>query len=319
MIYVGLDISKKTIDAQIKEAGSYQYHKVSNDSMGWQTLAELLQDKEKENVRVCCEYTGNYYYGVANALHQAGYPVSVVNPYSIKSYARLMLTRTKTDKRDARLIVDYCETQQPPVWQPPSISTIKIKTLNRRIDQLMKMRIMEENRLQVAEETLQPSHQSMIQCLQDEIDKCRKALQEYINENREIKQRQKLLQTIPGIGEQTAAAMLSVLMDIERFKTVKHFISYIGLTPITIQSGTSVRGRSRISKMGDSYIRKTLYMPARSACLRSKVFRDWAQEHMQNGKHPKAVYTMMMRKLATYSYKVIKENQPFDASKVKSC
>ena len=111
--------------------------------------------------------------------------------------------------------------------------------------------------------------------------------------------------------------MLSVLIDIERFKTVKHFVSYIGLSPIIIQSGTSVKGKSRISKMGDSYIRKTLYMPARSACLRSKVFRDWAQEHMQQGKHPKVVYVMMMRKLATYAYKVIKENQPFDENMIK--
>ena len=84
-----------------------------------------------------------------------------------------------------------------------------------------------------------------------------------------------------------------------------------GDSPYRRESGDTVRRRGKMGKMGDRYLRKMLYMLARSACLRSRVFRDWAVRMMEM-RHPKVVYSIMMRKLATYAYKVIKENQPFN-------
>lgn len=186
------------------------------------------------------------------------------------------------------------------------------RILNKRVEQLTKMRTMEINRLKIAQDEDKATHESLIAYLETEISHHHEKLQELVNLDEKLQEMKQLMTSIPGIGDQTATAFLSLVSDIGRFPTSKHFVSYLGLSPMQAQSGTSVKRRTRMSKMGDRYMRKLLYMPARSACLRSKVFSGWAQTHMQNGKHPKAVYVMMMRKLATYIYKVIKTNQPFD-------
>lgn len=316
MIYVGMDISKKTVDVQIKHDGQYHHHTIPNTVDGWQILLVALSPHDKTAVHCCCEYTGSYWHGIAQALHESGYKISVVNAYSIKHYARLLMTRNKTDKQDARLIADYCEQQQPGAWRPKTQSAIKITALNRRIAQLQKMRTMENNRQQVADDVCKASHQTLLETIDSQIAECEQAMQQIIDADSDSKTKQKLMESIPGIGKKTAAAFLPLALDIERFPTVKHFISYLGLSPVNIQSGKSVRGKTRISKMGDAYLRKALYMPARSACLRSKLWRDWAKEHMKT-RHPKAVYVMMMRKLAMYIYKTVKENQMFDESRHK--
>lgn len=317
MIYAGMDISKSTIDVQIKDGETYHHYKIANDAEGHQQLIALLQDYPKGRVRLCCEYTGTYYLAAAIALHRAGYHISVVNAYSIRNYARLTMSRNKTDKYDARLIADYCERQQPAQWMPPDDTAQSIQALNRRIEQLVKMHTMEQNRQKIAPASGKASHQTIMQALQDEIANCRQQLQAVIANNAKAKEAMKLMQTVPGIGKQTAAIFLAPLLDIERFPSARHFVSWLGLSPMRKESGSSVKGKTRISKMGDAYLRKALYMPARSACLRSKAFRDWVHGHMKQGKHPKTVYVMMMRKLATYAYIVVKQNQPFDINKVK--
>lgn len=311
MIIIGLDISKDTIDAYIDNGDSGQYRKIDNTPQGWQELLGVIRRQRRKKVYVCCEYTGIYYLGVATALHDAGCTVSVINPAVIRYYAMQEMTRNKTDKQDAILIARYCRTQKPSAWTPPTKQNQRIRTLNRRVEQLTKMRTMEINRLKIAHDEDKETHQNLIDWLEKEIGQHHEKLKALVKQDKTLQEKQKLMTSIPGIGEQTATAFLSLVSDIERFPTAKHFVSYLGLSPQNAESGTSVKRRTRISKMGDRYMRKLLYMPARAACLRSKVWKEWAQRQMQNGKHPKAVYVTMMRKMATYIYKVIKTNQPF--------
>lgn len=312
MIKVGLDVSKDTIDVQIlHNTDKPAYHQISNDPKGWQALIKTIK-RYKQKVHVCCEYTGIYYLGVATALHTAGYTVSVINPAIIKYYTLQELARNKTDRQDAYYIAQYCAEKHPPAWTPPTPQSQRIRALNRRVEQLTKMRTMELNRLKIAQSDDQATHQNLIAYLDAEISQHHEKLAQLVKEDQELQKLQKLMVSIPGIGDQTATAFLSLVVDIDRFPTAKHFVSYLGLSPKQEKSGSSVKRRTRISKMGDRYMRKLLYMPARAACLKSKVWREWAQNHMANGKHPKVVYVMMMRKLATYIYKVVKQKQPFD-------
>ncbi|WP_298641438.1 IS110 family transposase [uncultured Cardiobacterium sp.] len=310
MIYIGLDISKHRIDVQILKGEDYERHEVVNDAEGWQKLITIIKRKRHKKVHICCEYTGSYYFGAAVALAEAGYDVSVVNPLTIKQYALQELTRNKTDSEDAKLIARYCKVHKPPLWQAPTEASRRIRQINRRIEQLTKMHVAEQNRQKEADEDMRESHATLLRHLAEEIAMQRKKLQELIAEDADLRGKFELMQTIPGIGEITASALLSPLASIERFPSAKHFVSYLGLSPYRRESG-DVRRRGKLSKMGDRYLRKMLYMPARSACLRSRVFRDWAREMMQT-RHPKVVYSIMMRKLATYAYKIIKENQPFN-------
>lgn len=132
-----------------------------------------------------------------------------------------------------------------------------------------------------------------------------------------MRSQQQLLTTITGIGKKTANVLLSVLCEIERYSTPNHLVSYLGLSPIIVESGSSVRGKSRISKMGDKFVRKSLYLPAMTVCRRSKLFKPWFEYHLSRGKHPKQIYVMMMRKLVIYAYHVIKYDTCFYPSKIQ--
>lgn len=311
MIYLGLDVSKDTVDAQLCVDVRYTHYKITNDAAGWQRLVDVLRALPDQDVHACCEYTGIYYLGLARAIHAAGYTMSVVNAYSVKAFAKLMMARTKTDKKDAQLIALYCEVNRPRAWSPPRGDVVVLKALNRRLHQLNKLRTMEINRLKVAEEICAASHRVMIENIEAQIDEVRAKLNEMIEACEEQRKRQRRLQTIPGIGPVAAAALQSVLVEVGKFPTAKQFVSYLGLSPVITESGKSVRGKVRMSKMGDAYIRASLYMPARSACLRSRAFSGWAKEKMAAGKPAKVVYAAMMRRLATYAYYVIKNDEDF--------
>ena len=176
---------------------------------------------------------------------------------------------------------------------------------------------MEKNRIYVSDEITQVSIQTVIDCIDQQINQCQQKIQQLIEQSDTLKHQQKLLQTIPGIGTTTANWLLSVLIDIDKFPTSKQLVSYLGLSPIVRQSGKA-KSWQRISKMGDKSIRKALYMPARAACTRSKLWRPWFDAKIKAGKHPKQVYVLMMRKLVVYAYICLKTNQPFNPDLHKS-
>ncbi|SUO96357.1 IS110 family transposase [Suttonella ornithocola] len=316
MIYIGLDISKYSIDVCELNGDSAKSYQLDNSPAGYNELINRLNNLS-DKIHVCCEYTGIYYYAIANALYQANITISVVNAYSIKSYARLTLSRTKTDKQDAKLIAQYCKINQPEPWQPPKEQAQMLKNLTRRLEQLTKLRTMELNRQKVAETCVSESIEIILSALNQEINRIEQQLQNYISQSAELNNQQQRLTTIIGIGKKTANVLLSVLCEIERFPSYNHLVSYLGLSPIIVESGSSVRSKSRISKMGDKFVRKSLYLPALTACKRSKLFKPWFEYHQSRGKHPKQIYVMMMRKLVIYAYHVIKHDTYFDPSKIQ--
>lgn len=319
MRYIGLDISKDTIDMQIMHTNTQFAHlQVANNAQGHQTIIDYLKALDAP-VKACCEYTGIYYLGIATALHLANIPISVINPYQIKQFARMMLNKTKTDKQDAKLIARYAAYNPDlPIWQPPTPTMAACKAITARIEQLTKMLIMEKNRRYVTGDVIMASINRTILHLEDELARCKAALQNLIAQDDNLQELVSLAKSVPGVGDHVATVYLPILAEIERFPTAKHLVSYLGLSPITTESGTSVKGHRRISKMGNPYLRKTLYMPARAVCLRSRLFSGWFKERCEQGKHPKQLYVAMMRKMVVYLYKVITTKQPFNEKMVKS-
>ena len=311
IIYLGLDISKDKIDAI---TNSTPHITISNDEVGYKELLDYLSIHQLDltNIHACCESTNIYYLGIAEFLYQRNIKISVVNPTAIKAYAKMQLRRVKTDKQDAKLIADYCRKEQPDLWQPESSSKRQLKNLHRRIEQINEIYIQEQNRLQVADDCVKPSIEKLITALQIQIEDCRREMQLIIDKSADLKRKQKHLETIPGIGKTTAQILLSVLIDLDKFQTAKHLISYLGLSPIIRDSG-KYKGLQRVSKMGNRSVRKSLYMPARAACTRSKLWRAWFDYQVGRGKHPKQVYVMMMCKILRYAYVCLKADKPFDA------
>ena len=285
---------------------------ISNDDKGIEKLHKWLIEKAVDLTRlhVCCEATNVYYLFVAKYLYAQKIAISVLNPSVIKYYAKYKLQRVKNDKQDAKLIAQFCAYEQPELWQPEQENKAQLKSLHRRREQLTDLLAMERNRGYVADEYSHESVNKVIQFLEDEANHCLEQMKGIVNQNTEFKRQYDILMSIVGVGEITALALLSILLDKDKFPTVKHLISWLGLSPMVRQSG-KYKGFVRLSKMGDKSIRKALYIPARSACTRSKLWRGWFDEKIKT-KPAKKVYVLMMVKIVKYAYYCLKYDKPFN-------
>lgn len=311
--WLGLDIGKFIIACCLYIDDKYINFTIDNSESGFNKLLEILQLNQVnlEQLHICCEATNIYYLSIANYLYANKSAISVVNPAIIKHYANYQLKRVKTDKQDARLIVDYCIKEQPEKWQPENAIKARLKSLCRRAEQLNQIITIEKNRIQVADEHSIESVERIIDCLTNELAECRKQINELIAESTNLTHQCKILESITGVGKTTAQILLSVMVDIDKFPTAKHLISFLGLSPIIRESG-KFKGQSKMSKMGDKSIRKALYMPARTACTRSKLWRSWFDKQVARGKHPKQIYVMMMVKLVKFAYACLKKDELFN-------
>ncbi|KAB3081700.1 IS110 family transposase, partial [Escherichia coli] len=142
-----------------------------------------------------------------------------------------------------------------------------------------------------------------------------KQIKDLTDDDPDMKHRRKLLESIPGIGEKTSAVLLAYIGLKDRFAHARQFAAFAGLTPRRYESGSSVRGASRLSKAGHVSLRRALYMPAMVATSKTEWGRMFRDRLAANGKKGKVILGAMMRKLAQVAYGVLKSGVPFDASR----
>ena len=317
MIFIGLDISKKFIDVCIKYNDVYTYKKIDNEIKSIKSfIKHLLSDYQKEDLFACCEYTNIYYLDIANELYKSGIKISVENAVSINYFARAQLSRIKTDKSDSKLIADYCSIKKPRLWQPVNQDIRVVRNITKRIEQMQKMQTVAKNQHKTASAEVINSCNETVNFFKNHIAELEKQLEEFISSRPQLLDKRQLLLTIPSIGKKTANILLVVFAQIERFQNSKKLVSYLGLSPMIRQSGSSVRGKTRISKMGDSFLRKTLYMPALVACNSCRDLKGFKQRFLDRGKSKKQAIVVMMRKIVVWAYSVISSGKPFDIGKI---
>jgi transposase len=312
---LGLDVSKLKFNACLRPAGDKLRHKVfPNTEAGFAQLSAWLEAQGVEQAHACLEATGAYGDSLAAYLHARGHTVSVINPAAIKAYARSRLSRTKTDRVDAALIAGFCSERRPPAWRPPAPELRELQALVRRLDSLVEMRTMEENRLSsgVTVEAVRESVEELIAHLAEQIKRTEALIRDHIDRHPGLKQQRELLDSIPGVGEATAAVLLAEVPDIKKYRSARQVAAFAGLVPRERQSGSSVRGRVRLSKIGNARLRKALYFPAVTALRCSPFFQQWAEGLRQRGKSKMAVIGAAMRKLVHLAYGVLKTGRPFD-------
>jgi transposase len=312
---LGLDLAKAKFNARLVRAGGKLRHQVfPNTEAGFAQLSGWLARLGVGRVHVCMEATGTYGDALAAYLYEAGHTVSRVNPAAIKAYAQSRLSRTKTDREDAALIAGFCLERRPPAWHPPAPELRELQALVRRLDSLIEMRTMEENRLSsgIAVAVVRESVEEVIAHLAEQIKKTEALIRSHIDRHPGLRQQRELLDSIPGVGEATAAALLAEVPDIKQYKSAREVAAFAGLVPRERQSGSSVRGRVRLSKIGNARLRKALYFPAVTALRCSPFFQAWADGLRARGKSKMAVIGAAMRKLVHLAYGVLKTGRPFD-------
>ena len=315
---VGIDVSKKKIDLELLVNGKRKSKVLENSPAGHQQLVEWLGKSKApfSEIHVCMEATGVYYEQLALHLHSAGLKVSVVNPACIKGFAQTENLRNKNDAVDAGLIARFCVRMNPQLWTPPPLEQRQLRAWTVRLDALKDMRQQEENRLEAntvsGMEQVAAHVNEHIIWLNAEIAKLQHDIDDHIDGHPSLKKDAELIESIPGIGATTVAKVLGHIGDLRRFASAKAFAAYLGVTPRQRSSGTSVRGRTMISRVGHSSMRSALYMPALVATRHNPTLRRFAERLLATGMAKKAVVGAVMHKLAHLIYGVIRSGKRFD-------
>ncbi|ROO22396.1 IS110 family transposase, partial [Salinisphaera orenii] len=266
---------------------------------------------------IVLEATGPYSEAVAIALADAGRAVSVVNPARITGFAQSELSRNKTDKADAKLLAKFAQRADLDIWQPPSIAIRELRALVDRLQALIDMRQQELNRIEALDQGTPSSVKSMVEehvaWLNDQIAKIQSDIDDHIDGHPELKQDAELMRSIPGVGPRASAQFLAYIGDVRRFKSAKALAAFVGVTPRQKQSGTSINGRTLISRAGHTAARKSLYMPGMVAKRHNPVIIAMTRRLEKKGLAPKAIVGASMRKLVHLIYGVITSGQPFRA------
>lgn len=314
---IGIDISKQKFDAAYKKVdGRWVSRVFENNHKGFNELRGWIPQDFSGQIHVVMEATGRYGEDLAYFCHGAGFDVSIINPAQIKHYGRSLLRRTKTDKADARLIAEFADRhpdrQTLPLWQPLSQAAQALKEQVRCLNSLKKDATQISNRLEAAKDPkVRNIYKQNLRQIQTQLKALEAAIREIIKQDQGVKENFKLLTSIPGIGEVTAIILLAELPDLSPFKCAKQLAAYAGLNPSIRTSGTSVRGRERMSKMGHALLRKALFLPALSIMVRQTPLRPFIDRLREKGKKGKVIVGAVMHKLLHIIFGVMKRQVAF--------
>ena len=312
--WLGIDIAKDTFAACLLMDKRVAQGSFENSPAGLAKLDRWLRKRKVTQVHACLEATGRFGEAPAEHLHAAGHTVSVINPARLKAFGQATLMRTKTDQTDAALLADFCRRQQPAVWAPPDPARRELRALVRRRESLLQLRQQEANRLGAGEtsEWVRGSLEATLAFLDEQLAGIDQAMAQQVKREPELKRQHALLDSIPGIGPKTAAALLGEI-DFGAYPSARQVAAQAGLTPRQRQSGTSVRGKPRISKQGSSQLRRILYFPAIVAIRHNPVIRAFAERLAAKGKAKMQIVCAAMRKMLHLCYGVLKTGLAFDA------
>ena len=309
---LGLDVSKDKVDVALLVDGKLKHKKITNNPSGFEQLAKWLIRQKVDNVHACLESTGSYGDALATFLCDQDHAVSMVNPARIKGFAQSELVRTKTDKNDASVIARFCQALRPALWVPPAVEVRELQALVRRLGSLQGMLGQETNRLDVAEEVVKPSINEVVVHLKQQIKELSRRIKDHIDQHPKLKEQKDLLISIPGISDKTSALVLAEARDITGYASARQLAAYAGVSPRQHQSGSSVRGKTRMAKTGNARLRKALYWPAIVAMTHNPAINALKLRLQKAGKANMAIIGAAMRKLLHIVYGVLKSGRPFD-------
>lgn len=310
---IGIDISKQVFDVSFLEGNLWKHKVLSNKLLGFEKLITFI---EKEDI-VVMEASGTYYLPLAEYLYSQGINVVIENPLSIKRYAQSRLKRAKTDKADSKVIAEYGKKNldELSLWNPESKTCIRIRQMHTRIQMIQKQTSQTYNQLEAfrssgfLDEKLEIEMNNSIEqlrlgkeILESEIE--RLALEEF-------EQTIECLTSIPGIGIKTAIMLIVITDNFKKFEHHKQLIAFVGFSPRIYESGSSVRGRSSICKMGKSQIRKLLYLCSWSDKRWNKKCKEMYERLITKGKAERVAKIALANKLLKQAFAIGKNKEKY--------
>lgn len=313
--WIGIDVSKATLDAYLLAAsGGGHIGQFTNDPSGFSKLLKWAKRHSADACgHFCLEATGAYSQEIALFLAERNEHVSVVNPYRVHHAGISQGKINRTDRASAKLLAEYCQKEQPPFWKAPAPHIRTLLALVRHLDTLGQERARNSNRLQEPGrlKTVQKSLEKIDELLGSQIEEIEQEIAKHIDNHPDLKNDQKLLLTIPGIGRTTANRILAELPDVSLFSSAKEVAAFVGLQPRLCQSGTSVHKRPRMSKRGNPHLRKALFLPAMTAIRFNPSIQALSQRLAERQKSKMAIVGAAMRKLLMIAFGVLRSQKAF--------
>lgn len=302
----GIDISKKTSDVHFLCDSSD--HHIDYTTENIQKTVMMFRDARPE--LIVMEATGGYELPLAEELYAAGLPAAVVNPKRIRDFAKAAGQTAKTDRTDARMIARFAALTEPPVRNAQDAVSSEIRTLTVRKRQITDMRTAERNRTEhIRNDFIEQSIRTVIAAPETQITAAEERIRSLIASSPELKQKTELIQSVPGIGENTAAALVSGLPEIGTLNR-REIASLTGTAPVNRDSG-QFRGK-RMTGGGRCEIRHLLYMPVLAAIRHNPVIRRFYQRPVSAGKAKMTTVTACMRKLIVIVSSMVAKNEAWN-------
>ena len=312
-LYVGIDVSSETLDV-VTSIG--EYVKLPNDLKGFKGLKKILS----RSSLVVMEATGVYHYSLALFLYREGIAVCVENGLRIKRFVEMDIKSNKNDKADAQKICEYAMTQKTTLWHPAPEYIQQSEVIYQNIMLLKKGLVQYKNRLHATKRQENvpkivmreltkkvKEHKDAIEKLEGELEKIMRP---------HVKENLARLTSIPGVGKKTAMYTLLLTENFTKFEEAKQLISFVGLAPIEKRSGSSVWGRSSISKRGNPVLRNLLFMCSFNACKSNKRCKQLYERLVAKGKSKKLALIAVGNRLIKQMFGIIKNEMMYDETHV---
>jgi transposase len=318
---IGIDVSKQKLDCGFYRdlgTGKVKTKVWPNNPQGHRQLMDWTVHHlgvPIGQISFVMEATGIYHEALAYTLHEAGAEVAIVNPAQVRDYARSLAVHTKNDRKDSLVLARFGLTQPWRAWQPEPPAIRELRALLARLTAVEKDLQREHNRqekaqISAASEQVLASIEVVITALEQEQRRLTRLIDDHIDRHPDLKQDRALLESIPGVGAVLGRHMLAVFHS-RSFTTARQMAAYLGLVPVEHTSGTSVRGRPRLSKTGSAVIRAKLYMPAVVATTHNVEARATYERLIARGKSKMSALGAVMRKLVHWCFGVLKHQQAY--------
>lgn len=323
---VGIDVAQKELVVALGRMHSdwteeiYAYKTFPNRESGFKALVAWVSKLTEAQIDVyyIMEATGVYHESLAYFLDDQQLKLSIVLPNKISSYFRTLDVKTITDKTSSQTIASFGLGRNLKQWKRPKAIYKRLRQLTRERAQIVEQRTVALNQLHAEKAEAEPGKSTIarISKLIDFLDKqekqVRKEITQLVNQDEEAKKQVKLISSIPGIAELTAATVLSETNGFEMITSKKQLTSYAGLDVREKQSGTSVKGKPKISKRGNKHLRRAMHMPALSAIRHDQRCKAiFARLVAKHGIKMKAAVAIQ-RKLLEMTYTIFKKQVPYD-------
>ena len=304
-IAVGIDISKAKLD--IFHGGLQQHREFAYSPAGITELTAWLLESGTVDL-VVLEASGGYEMRLWQALCTANVPTARINPKRARDFARALGVLAKTDKIDARMLALFGATLSIEPDQPKEKDLQEMEAWLTRRQQLVEMRVAEQNRKRLASTDIQKRIDLHLRQLQREIDRIDNHLAEQIRQHPAWNEKLALLDGLKGVGANTRAWLIAALPELGQLNR-RQIAALVGLAPMAHESGT-YKGRRRIYG-GRSAVRTALFLATLSAVRHDRRMKDFYQRLVQAGKPKKVALVAAMRKLLTIINAVFRSGEPY--------